>query len=139
MNAHQTPPDAARSNALEALLNLLIAGLDQVDPMLSIEDACAAISCGPIKLRSMLAAGELPGLKIGKEWVIPRRAFFQALNERALSEMLDRSTHEEARTIKVGTERPAPAFDFGVGVPVGMHPGNRGRPRKRPNEERGRT
>jgi hypothetical protein len=53
------------------------------DDMLDAIEACAMLKCEWLTLRGLLHDGTLPGLKISKEWVIPRRAFIDALNEKA--------------------------------------------------------
>ena len=49
----------------------------------SISDACAFIECEPPKLMELLRSGVVPGFKQGKSWVIPRAAFFAAMNDLA--------------------------------------------------------
>lgn len=54
--------------------------------MIEPEEACAALKCTLPTLQAELRAGRLPGLKIGQEWVIPRQAFFEVVNQRAKAE-----------------------------------------------------
>jgi hypothetical protein len=123
-----SPPGHRSERAVESLVVALRAVLDQAEPMLPLGEACAMVACSPIKLRTLLATGELPALKIGKEWVIPRRAFVDRLNELAVSERETREA-ETALANRPRSPMPGPAYDFGVGVPVGMAKGKRGRPR----------
>lgn len=52
----------------------------------SIEEACQFLECEKPKLQELLREGILPGLKLGKAWVIPRVAFFDAVNRLAAEE-----------------------------------------------------
>lgn len=54
--------------------------------LLNVPDIARLLNCSECTVRAELASGELPGLKIGKEWVAPADAFYQRLNERALRE-----------------------------------------------------
>jgi excisionase family DNA binding protein len=78
------------SAAIEALKDTFREVVEQSNPMLSIEEACDALKCGPFRLKDLIASGELPGLKVGKEWVIPREAFFRRVNQLAESGRLAR-------------------------------------------------
>ena len=50
---------------------------------ISMEEACEFLQCGPVRLLQLLNGGELPGLKVGRSWVLPRVAFFDAVNRKA--------------------------------------------------------
>jgi excisionase family DNA binding protein len=52
----------------------------------SIDEACAFLECEKPKLLELLREGVVPGLKYGKAWVIPREAFFGAMNRLACSD-----------------------------------------------------
>jgi excisionase family DNA binding protein len=52
----------------------------------SIEEACQFLECEKPKLLELLREGVVPGLKYGKAWVIPREAFFGAMNRLACSD-----------------------------------------------------
>lgn len=51
---------------------------------ISLEEACAFLECARPKLMELLGEGLIPGIQLGKAWVIPRLAFFQAVNQLAL-------------------------------------------------------
>jgi excisionase family DNA binding protein len=53
---------------------------------LSKEEAADLLKCSIQTLDAELASGRLPSVKLGRERVIPREAFFQRLNEIALEE-----------------------------------------------------
>jgi hypothetical protein len=44
------------------------------------------LKCTPRRVRELLASGGLPGLKIGVSWVLPRGAFFAALDTWSIRE-----------------------------------------------------
>lgn len=65
-----------------------------MSPTISIDEACDLLKCQPDRLMTDLRRGNLPGLKIGREWVIPREAFISRVNEMAVEHA------EERRTIR---------------------------------------
>lgn len=54
-----------------------------VHEKITTREAAAFLECSEETLLEELRNGRVPGLKIGKAWVIPRPAFFEAMNERA--------------------------------------------------------
>jgi len=64
--------------------------------MIELDEACAALKCTVNKLEEELRTGRLPGTKIGREWIIPRQAFFTCLNERAQTEAEERRSKRAA-------------------------------------------
>jgi hypothetical protein len=76
------------------------------EDMLAPGEACAMLKCEWLTLRGMLRDGRFPGLKISKEWVIPRRAFIQRMNELALEEAAAR--RDRFATANVTAAHPAP-------------------------------
>jgi excisionase family DNA binding protein len=57
-----------------------------MSPIIEIEEICALLQCTPETVQEMLRAGDLPGVKPGKTWRVPRDAFLQRLNEMASDE-----------------------------------------------------
>jgi excisionase family DNA binding protein len=57
---------------------------------ISVDEACEFLECEKPKLMALLREGELPGVKFGKAWVIPREAFFAVVNATALQEAKQR-------------------------------------------------
>lgn len=52
-----------------------------VDPeKISITEAMGFLECSEPTLMEMLRTGAIPGIKPGKAWVIPRRAFYNCVN-----------------------------------------------------------
>ena len=72
--------------------------------LIPIEEAAQVLECTPERVVQLLKHGELPGVKIGRPWIIPRAAFFQRLNEKALEEAADRRQRRAAPAAA-----PAPA------------------------------
>lgn len=58
--------------------------------MLEPAEACAMLKCEWLTLRILLHDGALPGLKISKVWVIPRRAFIEAINTMSMDAAMAR-------------------------------------------------
>lgn len=96
--------------------------MDQINltnESISIADACAFLDCQKPKLLELLREGAIPALKIGEEWVIPRSAFFQAVNDLAR-----RSAEERRRKEMQECERGFP----GGASETAATGGRRGRP-----------
>lgn len=69
---------------------------------MTLEEASEALRCqGILTVRQLLADGELPGIKPGKEWVIPRAAFWHAVNEMAVKEAHFRKQARAGQTAQV--------------------------------------
>ena len=51
--------------------------------LLTPDDVAQALDCTPQTVSAKLAARELPGVKIGRSWRIPRAALIEHLNEQA--------------------------------------------------------
>jgi hypothetical protein len=68
--------------------------------MISVADAASLLECSEVKL---LAEGDLPGFIAGKVWVIPSRAFIEAVNALAQHEAHRR------KTFSAGPALPDPA------------------------------
>lgn len=75
---------------------------------ISFEEACSLIKCTPETLSEKLRTGELPGVKFGREWVIPRDAFCMRLNEMAITESrLRREAQHRASADVVSISKPS--------------------------------
>ena len=57
---------------------------------ISTEEACDFLECEKPKLQELLREGVVPALKFGKAWVMPRQAFFQAMNALAIQAAKER-------------------------------------------------
>ncbi|MFG0593582.1 helix-turn-helix domain-containing protein [Delftia sp. WSY_9] len=55
--------------------------------ILTVADLAALFSCDTETVATRLIAGDLPGVKVGRGWIIPKQALFERLNQKA---------HEEA-------------------------------------------
>lgn len=58
--------------------------------MYSVDEAAGILKCTPLTIENKLRLGHLPGLKYGRSWVLPARAFVQYLNEQAASEAAEK-------------------------------------------------
>ncbi|ANH68255.1 helix-turn-helix domain-containing protein [Mitsuaria sp. 7] len=86
--------------------------------LIAFTEICGLFNCTESSLISMLRSGELPGVKLGRDWRIPRQAFWQRLNEMALEKAAER------RQVMADLDHtPSPTSE----VPV--YPRTRGRPR----------
>ena len=81
-------------------------------PVLDVDTAAQLLRCEPSTVRERLRQGDLPGLKLGTDWVLPAGALLKRLEELALEESAQRRS------------KPAPAAVALRAVP--------GRPRKPP-------
>lgn len=66
--------------------------------MLAVGDAAESLDCTPERVIELLKDGVLPGLKIGRGWVIPREAFFAEVNLLAKARMVDRARERGVAT-----------------------------------------
>ena len=55
-------------------------------PVLDVETAAQLLRCEPSTVRERLRQGDLPGVKLGTDWVLPSGALLQRLDELALEE-----------------------------------------------------
>jgi|UppTromiDAQMD018_1034420.scaffolds.fasta_scaffold00016_22 hypothetical protein len=62
----------------------------------TVEDLAAMFDCDEETASARLKCGDLPGLKVGRGWIIPRQALFERLNEMALEEAAARRAQLEA-------------------------------------------
>jgi excisionase family DNA binding protein len=85
--------------------------------LIAMPEVCEYFVCSEARIIEMLRGGELPGVKFGRSWAIPRQAFWQRVNELAL---------QEAEERRIENRAPLPAH-LEPGVPM-KRP--RGRPRK---------
>jgi excisionase family DNA binding protein len=75
------------------------------------EQAAQLLRCSVDTVRDRADAGELPGLKYGRDWVFPREALLEAVNELARAEAAKRRGRPAARPAAVaqiasGRRRP---------------------------------
>jgi hypothetical protein len=75
-----------------------------------IDEACSFLKCGKPRLFQALETGSIPGIKLGQTWVIPRFAFFQAINELAISEAEARRANVQRTEAKRGAHVDVPGL-----------------------------
>jgi excisionase family DNA binding protein len=76
------------------------------DIMLSINEAAAMLECTRETLVDHLKQGSLPGLKIGRSWVLPRAAFVDAINALAVHQALERRSEAAPKRNHVASPQP---------------------------------
>lgn len=66
-----------------------------VDPeILTVDDLAKLFSCDKETAAARLTSGDLPGVKVGRGWIIPRQALFERLNEKAREESAARRAYQ---------------------------------------------
>jgi hypothetical protein len=61
--------------------------MTRVDPeILTIHDLATMFGCDKETAAARLTNGDLPGVKVGRSWIIPRQALFERLNDKAREE-----------------------------------------------------
>lgn len=91
----------------------------------SVEEAAGLLDCTAETTVERIATGDVPGVKIGRSWIIPREAFIQRLNEMALQDAQSRralrvagktagKVIQQAREPKAGRARIPPSLPSGV-------------------------
>lgn len=98
------------------------------DDILDPDAAARLCGCEPSSILERLRTGELPGIKFGRSWVLPRDALIKRLNEIALAEAAERraqahpewavpqpvpTTNQQAQP-KRGRGRPRKHYSEGV-------------------------
>ncbi|MFG0674231.1 helix-turn-helix domain-containing protein [Delftia sp. WSY_7] len=61
--------------------------------ILTVEDLAKLFSCDKETAAARLTSGDLPGVKVGRSWIIPRQALFERLNEKAREEAATRRSY----------------------------------------------
>ncbi|WP_278534985.1 helix-turn-helix domain-containing protein [Delftia acidovorans] len=64
--------------------------------ILTVEDLAELFACDKETAAARLKCGDLPGVKVGRGWIIPRQALFERLNEMAREEAAARRAQLEA-------------------------------------------
>ena len=59
------------------------------------EQVAGLLHCTTVQEEELLRIGELPGLKIGRAWIVPSEALSDRLNEMALEQALDRRSKRQ--------------------------------------------
>lgn len=63
----------------------------ELPEILTVDLAAELLLCEPLTVQAKAAAGELPGLKLGRSWVFPREALMSTLNAQALAQAAARA------------------------------------------------
>lgn len=54
--------------------------------ILTVDDLAELFACDKETAAARLTSGDLPGVKVGRGWIVPRQALFERLNEKAREE-----------------------------------------------------
>ncbi|WP_431604983.1 helix-turn-helix domain-containing protein [Delftia tsuruhatensis] len=65
--------------------------------ILTVEDLARLLCCDAETASSRLISGDLPGVKVGRGWIIPRQALFERLNEKARDEAAARRAEQKGK------------------------------------------
>ena len=60
------------------------------DEAYTLTQAAAILDCTAETVAERISAGDIPGVKFGRSWIIPRQAFCQRLNEMSLQDAAKR-------------------------------------------------
>lgn len=102
---------------------------DGLPPTLTIDQAAELLKCDRDTAAERLNSGELPGLKLGRSWVIPAEAFMRRINELAIELAEQRRKDQKDAMAKAGQPTPAALPALTV---VASSQGKRGRARRVP-------
>lgn len=99
------------------------------------DQLASLLKCDKETAEARIRSGDLPGIKFGKSWVIPRQALLQSLNEMALNEAAHRKAGlQDSRTtaLKKGKASTKAAAAPSPLLPTSEQPRKRGQSRKPP-------
>lgn len=102
---------------------------DGLPPTLTIDQAAELLQCDRDTAAERLNSGELPGLKLGRSWVIPADAFMRRVNELAIELAEQRRQALKDGRGKRQNSAPEPLPSLTV---VAATSGKRGRARRVP-------
>lgn len=74
--------------------------------VLNIDQVADLLLCEPATAAEYFAKGVLPGLKFGRQWIAPRQALLERLNELALEQAAERRESLSKRSPLVGVLHP---------------------------------
>jgi excisionase family DNA binding protein len=87
-----------------------------MDDLIEVSEVCQHFDCTELTVVVMLRDGRLPGVKFGRDWRIPRHAFWQRVNEMALEQAAQRRADVAAQQpVAQGphaSSNPAPAHTY---------------------------
>jgi excisionase family DNA binding protein len=72
------------------------------------DDLAALLGCDKGTAQQRIISGDLPGTKFGRDWVIPRQAFIERLNEKAREEAAARRAALATKRDQALTPSPSP-------------------------------
>lgn len=88
--------------------------------VLKAEEAAALLDCEVETVNARAAAGELPGIKVGRSWIFPVRALEDRLNQMAVEEAAKRRAPVTPQGLSypppAGRRRPPPNLGSGSSI-----------------------
>ena len=72
--------------------------------ILTVDDLAELFACDKETAAARLNSGDLPGVKVGRGWIIPRQALFERLNDKAREEAAVRR-EQQALARQAGQQR----------------------------------
>lgn len=78
-----------------------------MNDILTVDEAAQMVDCVPETMINAIKRGEIPAVKIGRSWKIPRGAFLTALDSMALEDMTDRALVARGQPVH-NRRRPLP-------------------------------
>lgn len=105
--------------------------------ILTVDDLAELFACDKETAATRLTSGDLPGVKVGRGWIIPRQALFERLNEKAREEAAARraqqSMTQNKSPIREGnSKKPISDVIHKHLSPISPSPSRRGRRRRIP-------
>lgn len=100
--------------------------------ILNVDDLAELFSCDKETAAARLISGDLPGVKVGRSWIIPRQALLERLNEKAHEEASARRLSlEMLRKDAIARGNTSPSCLIGDPAAIGVF-SNRGKRRRLP-------
>lgn len=99
--------------------------------ILNTEALARLLDCDKETAAKRVIAGDLPGTKFGRDWIIPRRALIERINEMALQEAAARRAALEGERM-TGTQRGSKAATASPLLPTSEPVARRGQRRAPP-------
>jgi excisionase family DNA binding protein len=81
-----------------------------VNDILSIDEFCKLTGCEPDTAREKARNREIPGIKLGRDWVFPRVALLETLNELARGNLKPKDVPQATQRETRRSVAPLPKF-----------------------------
>ena len=78
--------------------------------VLTTDEVADLLECEPKTIEEKLRRGELPGVKFGRSWMLPRQALMETLNDLARKNLAEHLQVAQPLANRGGTKRTAPTL-----------------------------